>query len=79
MYPSVGSQQYTATTFKLIANCFRGASEVNRHAELFLFDAQGQGKKLEGPTKVTLSAQYVEAVKGLVTHVKGNDLFFFLS
>ena len=29
MYPSVGSQQYTATTFKLIANCFRGVLDMS--------------------------------------------------
>ena len=28
VYPSVGSQQYTTTTFRLIANCFRGALGV---------------------------------------------------
>ena len=51
----------------------KGLVTYGENGELFLFDAAGQGKKLDGPTFNSYGVKYVEAMKGLVTYGCGGS------
>ena len=55
MYPSVGSQQYTTATFKLIANCFRGVLGIATSID-DMFDDKYDGCALMQAAELGLDA-----------------------
>ena len=45
--------------------------------ELYLFDAEGHGKRLEGPTVRIIGAQWVAAMNGLIAHGDRGEFYLF--